>query len=239
MVAKHTVRGTAGNGAPAVTLEVRLSRLRLFADMTYEEISEVVRRIGGGIRRFKKDEIVVHEGVKAKWVIPVLKGRLGVYESGSNGERHLARIVDEGGLFGSTLVTANLDSYPGMAIAATDCEVVFFEIARVRSMWKEARYARFFENLYTSVSGEVLDSWRKLSILACRKTEDRFMLYLRWRSAATGETEMRLPFATSEACAQYLGVTRTALSLAVTRLVGRGEIARLGRGRFRLKAASA
>ena len=227
-------KNTAENGLSEV-LAGMLGKHRLFDGLSAEEIAEIVERIGGGVRRFAKDEIVVYEGTKAKWIVPVLKGQLAVYESGTSGERHLARVVGEGGLFGATMMTANLETYPGMAVANLDCTVAFLEIAKVKAMWREGRHARFFENLYSTVCGEVLESWQKLSVLACRKTEDRFMLYLRWRAAETGKVELQLPFATSEACAQYLGVTRTALSLAVKRLDERGEIKRLGRGRFALK----
>ena len=47
-----------------------------------------------------------------------------------------------------------------------------------------------------------------------------------------GESDVTLPFATSEDCARYLGVTRTALSLAISRLVKRGEIVHPGHSRF-------
>lgn len=123
------------------------------------------------------------------------------------------------------MVTANLEYYPGMAIATETCEVVFLEIAKIKTIWRDERYAKLFENLYTIVSGEVLRCWRKMSILSCKKAEDRFMLYLRWRAAEVGEGDLYLPFATSEELAQFLGLTRTALSLAVKRLIARGEIA--------------
>jgi len=210
----------------------RLARLALFEGMAADEVREIVRRIGGGIRRFARRETVVREGVEAKWVVPVLRGRLEVHESGADGESHLVRIIETGGLFGSTLVTSNLGSYPGRAVAAVASEVVFFETVQIRALWREARHPRFFENLYSLVSGEVLDCWRKVSIFACRKTDDRFMLYLRWRAAETGETEIRIPFPTTEACAQFLGVTRTSLSLAIKRLIARGEIVRTGHGRY-------
>lgn len=229
---KTTPRTRAGESSEPEMQGERLGRLRLFSGLPANEVADIVHRIGGVIRRFEKGETVVLAGTKAKWVIPVLSGRLGVYEPCAGGECHLTRIIDPGGLFGLTLVTANLESYPGTAVADTPCEVVFFDITRINDIWREGRHPRFFENLYTSVSGEVLDGWRKLSILSCRKTEDRFILYLRWRAAETGEKSVRLPFVTSDACAQFLGVTRTALSLAIGRLVARGEIARPSRGVF-------
>ena len=58
------------------------------------------------------------------------------------------------------------------------------------------------------------------------------MLYLRWYASEVGESDVRLPFANSEECARYLGVTRTALSLAIKRLVALGEIVHPGHSRF-------
>ena len=213
-------------------LAERLAKFRLFAGMSREEITTVVGIVGGEIRSFRKGEVVVYEGTKAKWVVPVLSGRLTIFESGSGGVRHSMRVVEAGHIFGSTMVTSNHEYYPGAAVASEASEVVFFEIAKIRRLWHEPKYAKFFENLYSIVSGQVLECWRKMSILSCKKAEDRFMLYLRWYASEVGESDVTLPFATSEDCAHYLGVTRTALSLAIRRLVGRGEIAHPSRSRF-------
>lgn len=211
----------------------RLMNIGLFAGMSSSEIEDVIRNIGvGGVRRFKEDEIVVFEGTKAKWLVPVLRGRLMVYESGASGKRQFVRTVEAGRLFGATLVTTRLEYYPGMAVAGSDCEVLFFDMAKIRELWHDVTYRKFFENLYTSVSEYVLYCWRKMSILSCKKVEDRFMLYLRWCASEVGESDVTLPFATSEECASYLGVTRTALSLAIRRLVNRGEIVHPDRNRF-------
>ena len=223
---KHKAKGGERTG---------LENIRLFAGLSSAETAAVVRRLGGTVRRFAKGEVIVHEGTKAKWLIPVLSGVVSVYEPGTNGERHLVRSVEAGGLFGATLVTTRLENYPGMAVAAKDCEVMFFEMAKIRELWYDTRYKKFFENLYTAVSESVLYCWRKLSIMACKTTEDKFMMYLNWYATETGSPDVTLPFARMEDCAVFLGVTRAALSSAINRLVTRGEIQRVSRGRFVLK----
>ena len=81
--------------------------------MAASEVEEVVRHIGEGeTHRFEKDDTVVYEGTKAKWLVPVLSGRLIVYESGSSGKRQFVRTVEAGQLFGATLVTTRLEYYP-------------------------------------------------------------------------------------------------------------------------------
>lgn len=210
-----------------------LIKVNLFDGMSRELVTEVYRRVGGEVLTCASGEVVVYEGTRARWVVAVLSGRLGVYESGASGRRHLVRVVETGHLFGATMVTANLEYYPGMAVAGEASEVVFLEIEKIKKIWRDAKFAKLFENLYTIVSAEVLNCWRKMSILACKKAEDRVMLYLRWRAAEVGDLDMTLPFSTSEQFAQFLGLTRTAQSLAVKRLVARGEIAHPGgRNRF-------
>ena len=210
----------------------RLAKFRLFEGMSREEISTIVEFLDGKVRAFRKGEPVVYEGTKAKWVVPVLSGRLTIFESGSGGVRRPMRVVEAGQLFGSTMVTSNLEYYPGAAVAVEPSEVVFLSIPKIRELWYAGRSPKFFANLYSIVSGQVLECWRKMSILSCKKAEDRFMLYLRWYASEVGESDVTLPFATSEDCAHYLGVTRTALSLAIRRLIGRGEIVHPGHSRF-------
>ena len=213
-------------------LAERLAKVRLFSGMLREELAEVVGFLDGEARSFRKGEVVVYEGTKAKWVVPVLSGRLTIFESGSGGVRRPMRVVEAGQLFGSTMVTSNLEYYPGAAVAVEPSEVVFLSIPKIRELWYAGRSPKFFANLYSIVSGQVLECWRKMSILSCKKAEDRFMLYLRWYASEVGESDVTLPFATSEDCAHYLGVTRTALSLAIRRLIVRGEIVHPGHSRF-------
>lgn len=207
-------------------------KIRLFAGMSREEVNGIVQRIGGDVRFFKKDEVIAHECTAAKWMFAVLSGVVSIYEPGENGERHLVRTVEAGHLFGATLVTMRFDCYPGMSMAATDCETVQFELVKIRELWYDMRYRKFFENLYTVVSEYVYYCWRKFSVMACKTTEDKFMRYLNLYAQASGSREMTLPFSRMEDCAVFLGVSRTALSPAIGRLEAQGKIKRLGRGHF-------
>ena len=48
------------------------------------------------------------------------------------------RTVEAGQLFGATLVTTRLEYYPGMAVAGSECEVMFFDMAKyaVELVWR-------------------------------------------------------------------------------------------------------
>lgn len=210
----------------------RLMALRLFSELSREEVKVILGRISGGVRIHCKGEVIVHEGVEPKWMFAVLSGVVSSYECGENGERHLVRTVESGHLFGATLVTMHIDGYPGQAVAETDCEVVRFELAKIRELWYDMRYRKFFENLYTVVSEYVFYCWRKFSVMACKTTEEKFMRYLNLYARASGSKDMTLPFSRMEDCAVFLGVSRTALSPAIGRLEAQGKIKRLGRGHF-------
>ena len=120
-------------------------------------------------------------------------------------------------------------------IIASPCELVFLEVAKIRDIWFDMRFRRLFENLYSIASEYVHYCWRKLSIMSCKTTEDKFFLYLSWQASEVGSNDVSLPFVRMEDCATFLGVTRTSLSLAIKRLVKRGEIVYLEHGHFILK----
>lgn len=143
-MSKRKAKQEDGKGT-AESLEARLGKLRLFAGMSEKEIADVIRQLGGTVRCFAKDEIVVYEGTKAKWVVPVLSGRLTVFESGASGVRHPVRVVEAGRLFGATMVTANLEYYPGMAVAAEPSEVIFLDIAQIKALWRQCSHPKLFE----------------------------------------------------------------------------------------------
>lgn len=105
-------------------------------------------------------------------------------------------------------------------------------VLRTRALWYEPAYKRFFENLYTVVSGCVVYCTRKLSILACKTTEEKFLFYLGWYASDSGSNDVTLPFARAEDCAAFLGVTRVSLHRAVRQLEESGRIRHIGRGHF-------
>jgi len=211
----------------------RLRKMRLIDGLAPEMATEFLRPLG--LRRYAKGEVLVHEGMAAKWVVVVISGVVNVYETGASGSRHLIRTVGEDGLIGATLVAKRFESYPCMAVATKECEVTFIEMARIRAVSTDVRYRQLVENLQAIVSEYVHYCWRKMAILACAKTEERFLLYLNWLADEVGSDEFTVPFARLEDCATYLGVTRASLSAAISHLVQRGVIAHPGRGRFALR----
>lgn len=221
--------------AARMQLAERLSHINLFGGMPLKQIEELLLRIDYEVRHFDKGEIIFHETTPFNWVMPILSGLVNMYEPGANGNRHLIRTVSTGFSFGVTLVTGRLEYYPGMAVAASPCELVFLEVAKIRDIWFDMRFRKWFENFYSIASEYVHYCWRKLSIMSCKTTEDKFFLYLSWQASEVGSNDVRLPFVRMEDCATFLGVTRTSLSLAIKRLVKRGEIIYLEHGHFILK----
>ena len=213
-----------------------LEKHQLFSGFTRAEIIKALSAFGAHVRRFGKGSVVVREGASADWLVIVLSGKLSVYELIARDERHLVRPVMAGQLFGGTLVTSNCKCYPGLAVAVEETRTVFLSIPRIQSSGTDRRYAVLFRNLYSIVSEDVLRCWRKMSIMACTKAEDRVKLLMNWVASKTGQSEFDVPFNTTEELAQFLAVSRTALSLAINRLVRRGEIAHPARRRFAIHA---
>lgn len=217
-------------------LVVRLRRHCLFEGMSAEETAAVAERLGGGLRRFKKGAEIIREGSGARWLVPVISGLVNVYETMANGERHLVRAIEAGALFGTTFVTQPEAKYPCSLVATQACEVVFFDLARIRELWHEPKYKRFFENLYMVVSGYVLYCTRKLSLMASKTTEEKFLFYLGWYASDSGSNDVTLPFARAEDCAAFLGVTRVSLHRAIRHLEESGRIRHVGRAHFVLNS---
>lgn len=209
----------------------------LFNGFSLSETAKALADFGAHVKRFEKGAVVVHEGTPADWLVVVLEGKLNIYELIARDERHLVRPVLPGQLFGGTLVMSACKRYPGLAQAAQAARVVFLSISRIQAAVADRRSATLFRNLYSIVSGDVLKSWRKMSIMACTRAEDRVKLLLNWVSSIQGRTEFDVPFNTTEEMAQFLAISRTALSLAINRLVRRGEIVHPGRRHFSVKPA--
>lgn len=225
------MRGMEKTAIDTYTFE-DLRKLCLFRGCTHAEIRLFLRRFGVSVRKAVKGEIVVHEGEKAKWTMIVLKGTLELYDHKPNGEDTLVRVFEPGGFLGMTISMDKDEFYPCMIVTGEDAELLLLDSEKIRAYWYRHGFRQFYSNLLSSFSHYIWFCREKFAILTHHGAEERVLRYLQTRAGELGAHEFDVPFATSQQMADFLAITRTALSLAVKRLVARGAIAHPARSRF-------
>ena len=190
----------------------RIASLPLFAGCG-SRVRELVRLLRGRVRKYAVGEMVVCECDKATSVLVVLSGSVKVSECGLEEDaRHLVGCLGPGETFGATLPTLGLATYPGLVEAKDPSEILFLDVAAIRTMLASGTEPRFLANLYAAASRQGYAAWRKCALLSCYEISDRLKLYLRWLkdSGRPVPAKFDIPL-----LAATLGVNRTALYRAV------------------------
>ena len=190
----------------------RLAELPLF-DGFGAGVGSVLKALRAMTRRFSPGEIVVCECDKATSVLVVLSGSVKVTECGLEEDaRHLVGCLGPGETFGATLPALGLATYPGLVEAKDTSEILFLDVAAIRTMLASGTEPRFLANLYAAASRQGYAAWRKCALLSCYEISDRLKLYLRWLkdSGRPVPAKFDIPL-----LAATLGVNRTSLYRAV------------------------
>ena len=199
--------------------------MEIFRGLTSDEIDDVIYRLNGVRKSFRKREIVVHAGLEATRLLAVASGRLHVY-SGPPGEHSvLMREIGAGEVLGLWILhVPEVERWPGTVVAAESCEVVSFDMACARRLLESGApaMARLSGNVARILARELFSTWRKLTVMDAPTIETRILVYLSELANESGNpSEIVVPF-DRERMAEYLGVTRPALSRSIGKLRDRG-----------------
>jgi len=197
-------------------------RSALFEGYSPLSLAAALETLGVRHREFGPGEVLADESTEADWFGLVVSGHLHVYDSAFKGRRHLVRIVSCGQTVGAEVLAARRKAVPGLVKSHGRSIVLTFSLPRVRAAQKAGRELRFFANLIAVIGEELLESWRKISILSCPGISERVLLYLRARSEREGSKTFAIGSTESE-FADYLGVNRTALVRILRQLAKEGR----------------
>jgi len=198
---------------------------KLFDGYSAVGLAVFLEEIGAQRRTFGNNEVLFCEGDPAITMGIVLSGDM--YVNGSlvmSDMQIVHKLLSSGDVFGATMVDSTRKSHPVTLIGRGKGSVVMFSLAKIRALQKAGREACFFSNLRSYLSNQLIDCWRKCTILSNPTIAERVLVYLTYRAHETGSNAICIS-STREAFANYLGVNRSALSRAISKLMKEGKIA--------------
>ena len=199
--------------------------MKIFAGLSAKEVENTLYRLNAVKRLYRKGEILVHSGMEADRLLVVASGHLHVYTHTEREHQVLVREIGKDEVLGLWILHVPEVSYwPGTVVAAENSVIVSLDMERARRLLSsdEPSRAKLSANAASILANELFSTWRKLMVMDAPTIETRVMTYLGELDNEAGNTgKVIVPF-NRERMAEYLGVTRPALSRAIGLLRDRG-----------------
>jgi len=182
----------------------------LFASLNDEDIARIDR--GKTCTRYKKGQVLFHEGTRPLGVFCVNSGRIKVYRVGMDGKEQITRISAAGDLLGYKALLSE-HHYEQTAEAVDDCVVCFVAKEDFLSLLRPD--SQFYMDLLKKVCEENSDMADKMTRMAQQSVRQRLALSLIMlkdtygiESGTDGEIEINL---TREDLANIVGTATESL----------------------------
>lgn len=209
---------------------MKLSRLaqntELFRGLGQAEIENLLDRLNGVKKTYRRGETVVHAGFPADRLMLVASGHLHVYEQMSDDRPVLVREIGLGEALGLWILhMPEISCWPGTIVAVENCTLISLDMARMRALLAEDAphlVVPLALNSSKMLSRELFSTWRKLTVMDAQTIEARIKIYLSELNNESGGTgAVTIPF-NRERMAEYFGVARPSLSRTLCQMRDRG-----------------
>lgn len=190
----------------------------LFHGLTEEETAAALKELGAYTRRYEKDEQILRPGEPAAYMGLVLSGSVHIESCDVWGGRSLLGRAGPGELFAETY--ACLPDQPMLvgAAAAERSEILFLSGRRLLNGGPVLT-----RNLLQISMRKNLGLSRRIFHTAPKTIRGRLLSYLSEQARLNGSDRFTIPFDRRQ-LADYLGVERSALSAALSRLRAEGVL---------------
>lgn len=205
---------------------------KLFAGLTDDEYSEMMRLGRAREVEYEKDGVVLHSGDVTDELGVVLFGSVNIENVDVWGNVGILDNVSRGHVFAETYAFLGVPLMVDV-VAAEKCGVLFLRLAplidgKSDSAWQK----KFVANTLGLLTEKNLTLSRRIFCSSPKSIRARVMTYLSGEAKRTGSTSFFIPF-DRRRMADYLNVERTALSKELSKMQSDGLI-RFRKNRFEL-----
>ena len=165
------------------------------------------------IKKYKNNTLVFHEGEECKYLAIVLKGQLVISTLTALDKDYVINILNEGELFGDTLLFSDKTFYLGDGIVNKDSEILFIPKELLLQMLKEQQ---FLLNFLSIISKKSMDLRNRLKLLSHKSIEERILFYLSEQRKQLQTN--KIPIKSKEDLAKLLNIPRPSLSRELIKL---------------------
>ena len=214
---------------------IQLNMIELFVSLTDEELNSINNLLA--VKRFKKNEVILHEEDTNKFMYIVLSGRVRVIQITEDGKEILLAIHQAGEFFGEMSFIDGKTS-PATIVAADDSVISI--ISRDEFYSTIYTHKKVLYNLLLILCSRLRESWEKIQLLNLKNASERLKILFYMLSNKYGEkTSKGITLnikLTHQDMAEMTGMARETVTRVLDKWNKEGEISILGNKLIQLKA---
>lgn len=203
-----------------------MEKCELFKGISPSHIPELLECLNAYVGKYLKNEVIIQEGLICNRFGVVLKGTVMVVKEKADGSRVLLNVFEPGEMFGDIAAFSTLTNiWPSTIIANTDAIVMFLNTENISNMCFNAcpSHRMIIKNLLTYISDRGFKLIKRVECLTIKSLTSKLATFLLDQYKTNKKDSFILPFNRNQ-MAEYLGVTRPALSKEMSELKKRGII---------------
>lgn len=203
-----------------------LMKCALFQGIAAGELLEMLNCLNPKLKNYKKRKnIITIEGERFTEIGVVLDGEVAVTKENAEGTRVIMTKLGEGELFGEIIAFSRERVWPATVITSQPCLIMFVPVAKiVDSCTKRcSSHQQLIVNMLKIVSNRALMLNRKVNYLTIKSLRGKISTFLLEQYKKSGQKTFMLPLKRQE-CAEFLNVSRPALSREMCRMRDEGMI---------------
>ncbi len=212
-----------------------LKKIELFSSLKREELRTVREKIS--IRKFKKNEVILHEEHTSEYMYIILDGEAKVMQVTGEGKGIIVTLHRTGDFFGELSL---IDGRTAPATVKATRETVTAIISKKDFYVLLYTQKKVLDNLLHSLSSRLRESWKKIQLLNFNDAAQRIkMLFLMLAETYGKETPRGVLLSIKlihQDIADMTGLTRETVTRVMDRLQKSGEIKVLENRLIRLNA---
>lgn len=202
-----------------------LKKCPLFRGIEKEQIVAMLGCLGARTVPYQKQETILAEGERARYIGIVLSGSAQILQVDFFGNRNIMATVEPGELFGESFACAGVEALPVAVVANEETVVLFIDCFRITQTCSSSCgfHQQMIYNLMKVVATKNMMFHQKIEITSKRSTREKLMAYLLLQAKRHNSNSFEIPYDRQE-LADYLGVDRSGLSTEIGKMKKEGLI---------------
>ena len=193
----------------------------LFKGLDIEEIEDILKNISFTKIKYRKGEILAHEGEVCTSLGVILEGTIEMQRIYCNGKYIVIKKLSKGEVFGEALIFSEKSFYPLTVLAVNDCLIMYIKKEEILSLCFQNK--KILENFISLLSNKVLMLNKKIKNISFKSIKEKVSNYILEESIIQNTDTISLN-ESKEDIAAKLGIPRPSFSRELMRLKTLGII---------------
>lgn len=204
---------------------MELTRLQLFSGIAPAEGERILKCLKAREASYKSRDVILSFDGNQRTIGVLCEGKAALHRVDREGNESLIELIAENGLFGEALAFSEGIAEDIMAVALTDCSVLFIDYEHITKRCENAclSHSTLVENLFRMIANKSLTLGERIEVLTQRTIREKLVRFFELYAIREKSNRFTLPF-TVQGLAEYICADRSATSRELSRMRREGLV---------------